>query len=39
MGKLLLYEAEKIAKMEHHSKKISVISGLGTREYYSKYGY
>lgn len=38
-GKLLLEEAEKIAREEHLSDKISIISGVGTRNYYRKYGY
>ncbi len=38
IGKLLLKEAEKIAKKNNY-KKISVISGLGVREYYYKLGY
>jgi elongator complex protein 3 len=32
-------EAEKIAKEEFDSKKLLVISGVGTREYYQKLGY
>ena len=32
-------EAERIAKEEHGSNKISVISGVGTRNYYRKLGY
>jgi len=32
-------EAEKIAREEHGSSKIAVISGVGTRNYYSKLGY
>ena len=32
-------EAERIAKEEHGSIKIAVISGVGTRNYYSKLGY
>jgi elongator complex protein 3 len=32
-------EAEKIARNEHGSTKISVISGVGTRDYYRKLGY
>ena len=32
-------EAEKIAKQEFDSKKLLVISGVGTREYYQKLGY
>lgn len=38
-GTLLLEEAERIAKYEHGSKKISVISGVGVRKYYQKLGY
>ncbi|CAB0018053.1 unnamed protein product [Nesidiocoris tenuis] len=38
-GMLLMEEAEKIAKLEHRSKKIAVISGVGTRNYYRKIGY
>jgi elongator complex protein 3 len=37
-GKKLLKEAEKIAK-ESGKNKISVISGIGVREYYKKLGY
>ncbi|VDN50969.1 unnamed protein product [Dracunculus medinensis] len=33
-GQLLMEEAENIAKNEHHSSKIAVISGIGTRNYY-----
>jgi elongator complex protein 3 len=36
---LLMEEAERIAKEEHGSSKISVISGVGTRNYYRKLGY
>ena len=32
-------EAARIAKEEHFSKKIAVISGVGTRDYYRKLGY
>lgn len=32
-------EAERIAREEHGSKKISVISGVGVRNYYAKLGY
>lgn len=32
-------EAERIAKYEHGSLKIAVISGVGTRNYYRKLGY
>ncbi|KAI8115770.1 putative elongator complex protein 3 [Lucilia cuprina] len=38
-GTLLMEEAERIAKYEHKSKKISVISGVGVRNYYAKLGY
>lgn len=38
-GTLLMEEAERIAKFEHGSSKISVISGVGTRNYYRKLGY
>ncbi|KAG0652380.1 putative elongator complex 3 [Hyphodiscus hymeniophilus] len=38
-GTLLMEEAEKIARNEHGSTKISVISGVGTRDYYRKLGY
>jgi len=38
-GTLLMEEAERIAKEEHGSVKISVISGVGTRDYYRKLGY
>jgi elongator complex protein 3 len=37
-GKLLLEEAEKIAR-ENEYKKLTVISGVGVREYYKKQGY
>lgn len=38
-GTLLMEEAERIAREEHGSVKISVISGVGTRNYYRKLGY
>jgi len=38
-GTLLMEEAESIALREHGSSKISVISGVGTRNYYRKLGY
>ncbi|KAI5184635.1 elongator complex protein 3 [Nematocida homosporus] len=38
-GKLLIQEAERIAQEEHHSTKIAIISGIGTRNYYRKLGY
>ncbi|KAL7671596.1 hypothetical protein ACOME3_006489 [Neoechinorhynchus agilis] len=39
IGALLMQEAERIAKMEHCSEKLSVISAVGTRNYYRKLGY
>merc|ERR1711994_684366 len=33
-GTLLMEEAERIAKDEHGARKLSVISGVGTRNYY-----
>ncbi|CAD5228312.1 unnamed protein product [Bursaphelenchus okinawaensis] len=38
-GSLLMEEAERIAREEHGSEKIAVISGVGTRHYYRKLGY
>jgi len=38
-GTLLMEEAARIALEEHGSEKIAVISGVGTRNYYSKLGY
>jgi elongator complex protein 3 len=38
-GMLLMEEAERIAREEHGSTKIAVISGVGTRNYYRKMGY
>ena len=38
-GMLLVEEAERIAREEHGSSKILVISGVGTRYYYRKMGY
>jgi elongator complex protein 3 len=38
-GRKLLQEAEKIAKEEFGMKKMIVISGVGAREYYKKFGY
>jgi len=38
-GTLLMEEAERIAREEHGSDKISVISGVGTRGYYARLGY
>ena len=36
---MLMEEAERIARDEHGSKKMAVISGVGTRHYYRKLGY
>lgn len=38
-GTLLMEEAERIALEEHSARKIAVISGVGTRNYYRKLGY
>ena len=38
-GSLLMDEAERIARDEHGSRKIAVISGVGVRNYYRKLGY
>lgn len=38
-GTLLMMEAERIARQEHRSTKVAVISGVGTRHYYRKLGY
>ena len=39
LGKRLVEEAEKIAREENDSKKMLIISAVGTREYYKKIGY
>lgn len=39
LGRKLLKEAERIAKEEFGMKKIAVISGVGVRGYYRKFGY
>jgi len=36
---MLMEEAERIAREEHGSDKVAVISGIGTRHYYRKLGY
>lgn len=36
---MLMEEAERIAREEHGSNKMAVISGVGTRHYYRKLGY
>lgn len=38
-GTLLMEEAARIARTEHGSTKLAVISGVGTRDYYRKLGY
>jgi histone acetyltransferase (RNA polymerase elongator complex component) len=38
-GTLLIEEAERIARDEHRSAKLAVISGVGTRHYYRKFGF
>ena len=38
-GAALMNEAERIARDEHGSTKMAVISGVGTRNYYRKLGY
>ena len=39
LGKKLILEAERIAKVEFGLKKMAVISGVGVRGYYKKLGY
>lgn len=39
IGTLLMEEAERIARDEHGSTRIAVISGVGTRDYYRRFGY
>ncbi|MEO9365881.1 MULTISPECIES: tRNA uridine(34) 5-carboxymethylaminomethyl modification radical SAM/GNAT enzyme Elp3 [Candidatus Nitrosocaldus] len=38
-GRMLMEEAERIARDEFHASKLLVISAVGTREYYKKLGY
>jgi elongator complex protein 3 len=38
-GKLLLEEAERVAKEDYDLKKLLVISALGTKQYYMRLGY
>jgi elongator complex protein 3 len=38
-GTQLMREAERIAKEEHGTDKLAVISGIGVRDYYRKLGY
>ncbi len=39
LGKRMIEEAERIVKEEWGMKKIAIIAGVGTREYYEKWGY
>jgi len=39
LGKKLIKQAEKIAKKEFGMQKMTVISGIGAREYFRKFGY
>ncbi|GAA6019633.1 hypothetical protein JCM11491_002833 [Sporobolomyces phaffii] len=39
IGTLLMEEAERIAREEHGSTKLAVISGIGVRNYYARLGY
>jgi len=39
LGKKLIAEAERITKEEWKIKRITIIAGIGTREYYRKFGY
>lgn len=39
LGGMLISEAERIAQEEHGSTKMAIISGVGTRMYYEKFGY
>ena len=38
-GAVLLSEAERLASEEYDSKKLLVISALGTKQYYARFGY
>lgn len=39
LGRSLLFEAERICKEEFQIKALSVISAVGTKDYYRKFGY
>lgn len=39
LGRRLIEEAERIARDEWGMKKMTIIAGVGTREYYRKWGY
>ena len=38
-GSILLSEAERIAREDYNLKKLFVISALGTKQYYARFGY
>lgn len=38
-GEALINEGERIARQDFDAKKILVLAGIGTREYYKKFGY
>ena len=38
-GERLLYEAERISGEDFDARKIIVLSGVGTRNYYRRFGY
>jgi elongator complex protein 3 len=38
-GSILLSEAERVAREDYNSKKLLVISALGTKQYYMRFGY
>jgi len=38
-GSILLSEAERVARGDYDSKKLLVISALGTKQYYMRFGY
>ena len=39
LGRRLIEEAERIAREEWRLKRMTIIAGVGTREYYKKFGY
>jgi elongator complex protein 3 len=39
LGEKLLRKAEKIAREEFHAGKLSILSGIGARDYYRPFGY
>ena len=39
LGRLLLAEAERVAREEFKSREIAILSGVGTRQYYEEQGY